>query len=257
MAIKEHLQKIQDIKSDKYFTAMSDQDFEKYVKELNDFIDCYPAKEKELRAAVEKKDIDSVCNLVEILKQLLIIIHADDLAEECSKQLNNFKKLAYERVAAYVTYFITTMASLSLDIQLALFMDENKDIIDSQGTEGQQTGEKIVMAVDDDSFCLDTLKSALAGVSCKVIGVTNGTIALNVLRTKKPDLFLLDIEMPAMNGIELAGKIRELGYKQPIIFITGNADKSYVVQAVRAGGVDFILKPINPKNVVSRISRFL
>ena len=63
--------------------------------------------------------------------------------------------------------------------------------------------------------------------------------------------------MPQMNGLELAQAVRDSGSKTPIVFITGNVDKNIVMKALKAGGSDFIYKPINPLNVVGRIIKAL
>jgi CheY-like chemotaxis protein len=228
--------------------------FDKYVGELNDFIDAFPGKEAVLRSYLEKKDIESVTIIINGFWQNLKNIYADDLADECLKHLNNFKNSNFERISAYTSYFLSVMAALSIDIQMALYMDENNTVPAKIESNGE---EKILLAVDDDAFSLDMLKMALKDVRCKVIGVTSGSGALNILKTQKPSLFVLDIDMPSMDGIELASKIRGMGFSQPIVFITGNADKSYVVKAVKAGGADFILKPIKHQNAVSRIGKFI
>jgi FixJ family two-component response regulator len=148
---------------------------------------------------------------------------------------------------------------------MAIFMDEHKESADvkkppeskSPAALDASNEEKIILAVDDDAFCLDMLKVALKDLPYKVIGVTSGEGALDILEKYNPILFILDIDMPFMSGIELAGKIKKLGFSEPIVFITGNVDKSYVVSAVKAGGLDFILKPIKHQNVVKRIKKFL
>jgi len=63
--------------------------------------------------------------------------------------------------------------------------------------------------------------------------------------------------MPNMDGIELAHKIRDLGHKTPIVFITGNATKEYVSKCVEAGASDFIIKPLNPQYAAGRIKNLL
>jgi CheY-like chemotaxis protein len=171
------------------------------------------------------------------------------------KHANTFKDLTFEKVNVYVTYLLSTLAALSIDLQMAIISDEDNTSAD---TAKPSTNEvKVIMAVDDDSYCLNTLKNALVNVSCNVVCATNGNTALNMLKIYKPDLFVLDIEMPEMDGIKLAGKLRELGHKAPIVFITGNADKSYVLRAINAGSKDFIVKPINAENVAGRLKKFL
>jgi DNA-binding response OmpR family regulator len=147
------------------------------------------------------------------------------------------------------------LITLSVDIQVAVITDEDRHRSDAAPV--STNAVKIILAVDDDPFCLHTLKTVLTDASRNVICATGGDTAINILANHKPDLFVLDIDMPGMNGIELAEKLRGLGYKTPIVFITGNADKSYVLKAINAGGADFIVKPINVQNVVGRVKKFI
>nr|AGS54155.1 regulatory protein, LuxR:Response regulator receiver [uncultured bacterium contig00051] len=255
MDIKKRLFKIPELNTDSSLAGMDEQQLDQYVKKLNEFIDLYPENEKKLRAALEKKDVDAIINTVKFFDKMLADIYAEDLSEECKKHVNNFKNISFERISAYVIYLLSTIAALSIDIQVAIIVEEDKHAADEKPV--STNAVKIILAVDDDSFCLDVLKNALTDVTCNVIGATNGGTALNILRTHKPDLFVLDIDMPGMDGLELAEKLRNLGHKAPIVFITGNADKGYVLKAINAGGADFIVKPINPQNVVARLKKFL
>ena len=78
-----------------------------------------------------------------------------------------------------------------------------------------------------------------------------------MLNKIKPQLFVLDIDMPEMNGIELAKRLRKQGQNAPIIFLTGNATMEYVKECLQVECSDFIVKPINPQNVASRIKKYL
>jgi DNA-binding response OmpR family regulator len=90
-----------------------------------------------------------------------------------------------------------------------------------------------------------------------LICVNSGDDALRYLKSHQPDLFILDIEMPKMNGYDLALKIREVGQRAPIIFLTGNATKRNVIRAIEAGASDFIVKPIDKKYVAYKINKYL
>jgi CheY-like chemotaxis protein len=236
---------------------MDAQQLEEYVKKLNEFVDFFPENEKKTRAALEKKDIDAIAEHMKSFGRILADIYAEDLSEECLKYAGNIKNLTFERVNAYIIYLLSTLIALSIDIQMAINEDENIRSVIITESAPSVNEIKIILAVDDDAFSLDMLKNAITGVSCNLICATNGGTALNILRTHTPDLFILDIDMPGMDGIELAGKMRSLGYNAPLIFITGNADKNYVIRAINAGGSDFIVKPINPQNVKDRIKKFL
>jgi CheY-like chemotaxis protein len=251
MDIKERLEKIPELNIKKLLPGMDEKQLDEYVKLLDEFVEYYPVKEKEIKSLLGKKDTDAIAEHVKAFEKLLTDIHADDLAEECAKHVNNFKNLSIDRIETYVNYFLSTLAALSIDLQVAIIVDEKMH------TPVSTNKVKIILAVDDDAYCLDQLKNAMVDVQCNVIGATTGGTALNMLRKYEPDLFVLDIDMPGMDGIELAEKVRSLGHKAPIVFITGNADKGYVLKAINAGGADFIVKPINQGNVVGRLKKFL
>jgi len=144
---------------------------------------------------------------------------------------------------------------LSIDIQMAVYEDENEA---ATPVEGQNAaGEYRILAVDDDAFLLESLKQIFLGTKYKLTGVNSGIAAMRFLQKHTPDLFILDIEMPEMNGYELAQKIRDYGKKAPIIFLTGNAGKEYVLKAILAGAADFILKPVTRELALERVGKFI
>ncbi len=117
--------------------------------------------------------------------------------------------------------------------------------------------ERSILAVDDTEFFLRTLKSILQGTHYKLTCTTSGSKALKFLQKTHPNLFILDIDMPDMNGYELAQKIRASGQTAPIIFLTGNPTRESVEKALRLGATDFIAKPICRAQVLARITKFI
>jgi CheY-like chemotaxis protein len=117
---------------------------------------------------------------------------------------------------------------------------------------------KTVLAVDDMPEILSFVNSALKS-HYKVIAVPSGKAALKVLEKQKPDLFILDIDMPEMDGFELAGKIRHMiDYtKTPLIFLTGNSTRGHITKAISVGCNDFIVKPSNHDNLLTKVGKFL
>ncbi|MCL2694343.1 MAG: response regulator, partial [Oscillospiraceae bacterium] len=105
--------------------------------------------------------------------------------------------------------------------------------------------QKLILAVDDASFLLQTLKMHLSETPYKLVCVTSGADALRFVEKRIPDLYILDVEMPEMDGYELALELMERGKSAPIIFLTGNSDKESVAKALSVGASDFIIKPIN------------
>jgi CheY-like chemotaxis protein len=117
--------------------------------------------------------------------------------------------------------------------------------------------QKLILAVDDSPLSLQTLKTQLAETPYKLICVTSGADALRFIEKKTPNLYILDMEMPEMNGRELAMEILEAGKAAPIIFLTGNSDKETVVQALSVGAADFVVKPINQAQLLERIAKYI
>ena len=259
MNLRVRLRSIPDLILTKRLQMMSNSQLELYVESLHSFVDKYPAQEAEVKAALEVRDIRAVTKHLTNIRETLINIHADDLAEECWKRLNSFDKERPDKIEAYVSFLLSTLTALSIDIQVAFYKeDENEK--PSEPSDEQETEENIIksiLAVDDDAYSLDTFKAALKNIPCKIIGATSGLSALSVLNKLKPDLLVLDIEMPGMNGIELAAEIKSKGHNAPIIFITGKSTKEYVQKCMQAGAVDFIVKPINPQDAANRIQKFL
>jgi len=117
---------------------------------------------------------------------------------------------------------------------------------------------KIILAVDDMPEILAFVNSALKS-HYKVIAVPSGKTALKVLEKQKPDLFILDIDMPEMDGYELAERIRYMiAYKNtPLIFLTGNSTREHISKAMAIGCDDFIVKPSNHENLLTKVGKFL
>ena len=116
-----------------------------------------------------------------------------------------------------------------------------------------------IMIVDDTAANLQILASILRAQGYRVRPVPNGRLALIAAEKEAPDLFLLDIMMPDMNGYEVCQqlksnpKLREI----PVIFISALTQTEEKIEAFNAGGVDYITKPFNLEEVQARISTHL
>jgi len=259
MNIRERLRSIPDLILTKRLQMMSNAQLDLYAASLHSFVDTYPALEAEVKTAMEARDIKSITKHLTSIRDMLTGIYADELADECWKRLNSFDKDRPDKIEAYVSFLLSTLTALSIDIQVAFYKEDEDDNVSAKksGEEKESNTVKSILAVDDDAYSLDTFKAALKDVPCKIIGATSGLSALSVLNKITPDLFVLDIEMPGMNGIELAAEIRAQGQDAPIIFITGKSTKEYVQKCMEAGASDFIVKPINPQDAAGRIQKFL
>ena len=117
---------------------------------------------------------------------------------------------------------------------------------------------KKILAVDDMPEVLSFIRNALKN-HYKVFGVTDANAAVKVMAVQKPDLFILDIDMPEIDGYEIAEGIRaDADYaKTPIIFLTGNSSREHVLRAIEVGGNDFLVKPTSHDNLLTKVGKYL
>ena len=113
-----------------------------------------------------------------------------------------------------------------------------------------------LLLIDDDDAVLEMNGKYLASQGFKVFTSSNPMTGLNMVKTKKPDLIVLDIMMPGMNGYELCSKIRQFS-NVPIIFLTGNASEDDKINGFVTGGDDYLIKPFSLKELKVRIDALL
>lgn len=114
--------------------------------------------------------------------------------------------------------------------------------------------DRLIMIVDDNPLNIKVLATILNDYS-ELLICTNGAEALEALKTEAPDLILLDVMMPGIDGYEVARIIRnDLGMKDlPIIFLTAKADAEDMVKGFNSGGNDYVLKPFNDVELKARV----
>jgi signal transduction histidine kinase len=122
----------------------------------------------------------------------------------------------------------------------------------------QLTGRKVLI-VDDDRLNIRILAGILQGEGYALAEADSGEHALELYSQFNPDLVLLDVMLPGIDGFETCRRLkRDFGSKSaPVIFITAKSDSDAVVEGLGAGGVDYLPKPFKPKEVVARIRTHL
>ena len=110
-----------------------------------------------------------------------------------------------------------------------------------------------VYVVDDDADVLGSLRFLLETDGFIVRTFRNGAALLNAVRSTGVDCFVLDYKMPDMNGLDLAGRLRNRDIAAPVILITGYPDENISVRAEAAGVRHVLLKPLLDDSLVSRI----
>ncbi len=109
-----------------------------------------------------------------------------------------------------------------------------------------------ILVVDDDTALAEMIGIVLRTEGFDPIFSSDGADAIDAFRRSKPDLVLLDLMLPGMDGIEVCARIREES-GVPIIMLTAKSDTADVVKGLESGADDYVVKPFNPKELVARI----
>ena len=122
-----------------------------------------------------------------------------------------------------------------------------------------KVNKSLVLVVDDIESNLDFIYDVISDKDIDVIGATSGFDCLKYAGEKKPDLILLDISMPEMDGYEVCEKLKANPETSeiPVIFLTARVQKEDIVKGFEVGAVDYILKPFNFNELISRVKTHL
>jgi two-component system OmpR family response regulator len=117
--------------------------------------------------------------------------------------------------------------------------------------------EQRILVVDDEPSIVDAVATALRYEGFEVDEATGGREALRVVADREPDLVVLDWMLPDLDGIEVGRRMRERGFKSAILFLTAKDAVENKVEALRAGGDDYVTKPFSLAEIVARVQAIL
>ena len=113
-----------------------------------------------------------------------------------------------------------------------------------------------ILVVDDDAHIREVLSFALAKAGMDVREAGDGEAALAMVDRDRPDLIVLDISMPRMDGLEVCRRLRAAG-DLPILFLSSRDDEVDRVVGLELGADDYVVKPFSPREVVARVGAIL
>lgn len=119
--------------------------------------------------------------------------------------------------------------------------------------------DKTVLVVDDEKFVRDLIRIKLGHIGISIIEADNGTAALEMAETQKPDLILLDVMMPRMNGFDACQKIRANPKTSsiPIVMLTARGEEENMKKGLLAGATDYVFKPFSPQKLADKVAEIL
>ena len=122
----------------------------------------------------------------------------------------------------------------------------------------EEQSKPIILAVDDTPENLDVVKGILAPENIVRVAI-NGMVALKIAQKQSPDLILLDINMPGMDGYEVCSNLKsdESTAHIPVIFLTAELDSASKQKGLDLGAVDYVTKPISPEVLKESVRRQL
>ncbi len=118
------------------------------------------------------------------------------------------------------------------------------------------TGNDKILIVEDDRNLLDTLKYNLRKEGYDVIAAVDGAEALDIARREKPDLIILDLMLPKMNGFEVCRILRK-DMTVPILMLTAKADETDKIVGLEIGADDYMTKPFSLRELLARVRAML
>lgn len=111
-----------------------------------------------------------------------------------------------------------------------------------------------VLLVDDSDVILERATATLS-LECEIVGaVKDGQAALVAVGALRPDVIVLDISMPGMSGLEVAGRLRRAGSAVPIVFLTIHDDEELVLATQAAGGIGYVVKTLLSSDLVIAVN---
>lgn len=132
-------------------------------------------------------------------------------------------------------------------------------VMNSAGTLEQvnQKLNSLIMVVDDEEGVRDLVCDALSIAGFDMLSAKDGESALIALRTARPDLLILDVNMPFLNGFELLAQIRAKGDNIPALMLSARGDRNDVTEGLRLGADDYVTKPFGLEELLLRVNAIL
>jgi len=135
----------------------------------------------------------------------------------------------------------------------------SKNSPNSQPRRQQTDGRPLVLIVDDHEDTRDLIKFVLEKQGYRIVEAEDGEVALERGEHERPDLVLMDLALPKIDGLSVMERLRERADMKelPILFISAHAEKAYREQALAAGGDEYLIKPLDLDQLLRVLDRYI
>lgn len=116
---------------------------------------------------------------------------------------------------------------------------------------------ELIMIVDDEPGVRELLRDTLKIAGFATVEAENGMSALTVLRSHKPDLMIIDLNMPLMDGFELVKRVRGTGDFVPVLMLTARNDQQDISRGLTIGADDYVIKPFGLEELILRVKAII
>jgi len=239
----------------------------KYFRMLSQFVNLAPSASDAIKEFAGDgsgiKDWKSIKDLIALLEEMQCDKYMHDLIEirnACGKGDHRLAAFHADKIDQSFTYFYSQIMSVKITKEADDFPQADASLFSCIKVldEKEAEHELLVLTVDDAPAILEAVAAVLAD-EYKVFKLPKPTMLKDVLKKVKPDLFLLDYQMPVLNGFELIPIIRSFEEHKdtPIIFLTAEGTVDNITAAIGLGACDFIVKPFNPEQLREKVSKHI
>ncbi len=115
-----------------------------------------------------------------------------------------------------------------------------------------------ILVVDDAAFMRMMIKDTLTKNGyTEILEAQDGALAVETFKAESPDLVIMDITMPNMDGIQALGEMKKINPSSKIVMCSAMGQETMVVEAIKLGALDFIVKPFKPERIIQTVQKVL
>ena len=214
---------------------------------INTYLDKAPELIAAIHCGLEQHDALAINHAAHSLKSSSANVGAQRLASLCQM----LELMGHNNMLSGATEVLDQIEQQFQEVCAALSPSQKRPLAVPASTEKQG----LILIVDDDASIRQSVRATLQGAGFEVSEADDGTTAIAVFKQYTPDLVMLDVNMPQMDGYTACTTLRNLesGIHTPILMMTGLEDIASINKAYDAGATDFITKPVNYPLLVYRI----